>query len=146
VNLLTGCGGADDELPEEAEYIEHQPNSILPYWEVDYFGKTMRKDSLANWGQLNADSIISGLNQRNENIKLEKIRQTGDTLFLRIKDAEFLNTEMGTSGAQQYFCDVILNLTEVKGINFVYFDFIEGDHASPGLYGKDLVADFTLEE
>lgn len=142
--MLPSCGSGGDEqmAQEDSVVIEAPANNILPYWSVDIISKTMRRDSMANWNNLNADSLISGLNARNPEILLQKKGMSGDTLSLFIKDAFYLTGELGSSGARQYLCDVVLNLTEVPGINYVSLDFTEGDHASPGVFGKKFVDGF----
>lgn len=146
--FLPSCrmGGEEEIASEDSVIIEAPANNILPYWGVDILNKTMKRDSMANWNNLNVDSLVSGLNERNPEIRLEKTGQRGDTVFLHIHDAIFLTEELGSSGARQYLADVVINLTAVPGINFVSFDFQEGDHASPGLYGKKFVEGFKLRE
>lgn len=142
--LIPSCQSGGEEVinSEDSVVIIAPANNILPYWSVDIVSKTMKRDSMANWNALNADSLISGLNVRNPEIRLEKTDMRGDTIFLRIKDAIFLTEEMGSSGARQYLSDVVLNLTAVSGIDHISFDFMEGDHASPGVYGKKFVEAF----
>jgi hypothetical protein len=144
--MLPSCGSGADEQASQGDsvVIEAPANNILPYWSVDIVSGTMKKDSMANWDDLNADSLISGLNSRNPEILLQKRNRSGDTLFLFIKDAFFLTTELGSSGARQYLSDVVVNLTAVPGINYVSLDFTEGDHASPGVFGKSFVAGFKV--
>lgn len=136
---VLGCGG-EEETAEETTISG--PNSILPYWDVDLAARTYRRDSLANWGELQIDSLISGLNTRNENIRLEKLKQGHDTLYLTIRDGYYLTEELGSSGAEQYIADVVLNLTAVEGIQYINLDFRAGDHAAPGVFGKEMVTGF----
>jgi hypothetical protein len=49
---------------------------------------------------------------------------------------------MGTTGARAFLSVATYTLTELKGIHYVDFDFIEGDHAVPGTYNRgEFVAD-----
>jgi hypothetical protein len=139
--LLTLFSCANEE-EETMEGTMSGPNNILPYWDVDLVDKTFKRDTLANWGEFQVDSLISGLNERNENIKLEKSGLGHDTLYLSIKDANYLTGELGSSGAEQYIVDVVINLTSVEGINFISLDFIPGNHATPGVFGKDMISGF----
>ncbi len=43
---------------------------------------------------------------------------------------------MGTAGAQSYIATITYSLTELAEINYVNFDFKEGDHALPGTYKR----------
>jgi hypothetical protein len=78
----------------------------------------------------------------NENIRLEKIKISGDTIYTQIKDEEQLTEGIGTTGAEMYVADVVLNLTEVPGIKFVSIDLKEGSHMEPGTWSKDNFAKY----
>ncbi|MBC7866683.1 MAG: hypothetical protein H7X88_04025 [Gloeobacteraceae cyanobacterium ES-bin-316] len=91
---------------------------------------------------LNADSLIKGLNELNENILLEKIKISGDTIFTEIKDAKYLTDGMGTTGAEIYLADVVLNLTEIPGIRYVNISLQEGSHMQPGTWSKTSFAKY----
>lgn len=69
-------------------------------------------------------------------VNLELVRSSKDTVFVRIFDANNLTQRMGTTGAFGYLAETTYSLTEIPHINFVHFDFKEGDHASPGLYQR----------
>jgi len=88
------------------------------------------------------DSLIRGLNRMHENVLLEKVKRSGDTLYTEIKDSEYLSEQMGTTGAEMYLADVILNLTEVPGINYVNIQLKEGSHMQPGTWNKQSFAKY----
>ena len=69
-------------------------------------------------------------------VKLDLIKLSADTIFVRIKDSEHLTQRMGTAGAKGFISVATFTLTELKGIRYVNFDFIEGDHAVPGTYSR----------
>jgi hypothetical protein len=49
----------------------------------------------------------------------------------------------GTHGASAYLAEVIYNLTEITGVDFVNFRFNEGEHAAPGTYSRtDFVSQY----
>ncbi len=89
----------------------------------------------------NAPLMISFLNTQNPNIKLEYVKTGGDTLYLKIPDAEYLTQRMGSTGPTLYFSTVVYTLTELPGIKNISFDFDEGDHASPGTYNRESFKD-----
>ena len=116
--------------------------TILYVWLVDFDNKTKKKNPKFKSEYLNVDTLINGLNQLYPNIKLEKVKISGDTLFTRIVDSEYLGERMGTSGAALYLADVIINLTSVDKIKYVKIDFDEGSHATPGIWSANDFNDF----
>jgi len=85
---------------------------------------------------LNADSLIKGINEMNEKVLLEQKKISGDTIYTEIKDSEYLGNQMGSTGAEIYVADVVLNLTELPGIKYVNIQFKEGSHMQPGTWSK----------
>ena len=125
-----------DSLAIENPVLVYNPNSKLYVWRAtpDY---TKKKNLEAEPVIINADSLIKGLNEYYENVFLEKIKQSGDTLYTTIKESNYLTQQMGSTGAEVYVADVILNLTAVPGIKYVHIDMLAGDHAQPGTWSAD---------
>lgn len=92
---------------------------------------------------LNADSLIKGLNELNENVFLEKISISGDTVYTIIRNSTYLAEQMGSTGAEVYVADLILNLTAVPGIKYVHLQLEEGSHIQPGTWSKDNFKKYT---
>ena len=96
---------------------------------------------------LNPKSIVGFLNATNfgnatsGKIQLDFSKISHDTIYVRIKQSTFLTQNMGTTGAMLYLAGVVYNLTELKNIKYVNLDFEEGDHASPGVYSRDIFVD-----
>jgi hypothetical protein len=111
--------------------------------DADY---TRRKNSEINVASVNADSLIKGLNQMYENVYLQKDKQSNDTLYTFIKDSEFLTNRMGSTGAEVYVADVVMNLTEVPGIKYVHIDLQEGSHMQPGTWSRTNFARYKVVE
>ena len=95
------------------------------------------KNPLATGNWLHADTLIAGLNEYYENIFLEKIKISGDTIYTVIKNSKYLSEQMGSTGAEIYVADVVLNLTAVPGIKYVTINMQEGSHAQPGTWRMD---------
>jgi hypothetical protein len=114
--------------------IDKEKRLDIP-WTVVYNDTTktsqMKKNPVADMKNLTVQDIIDALNIKYPQIKLEWIRQEGNKAFVKIADAEYLTQRMGTTGAEEYLAEATFSLTEIKGINAVYFDFVEGDHARP---------------
>jgi len=84
-----------------------------------------------------AEEVIDLLNERYADIILLDLKKiSGDTVFVKVEDAQYLTQQMGSTGAYGYMAEVTYSLTEVPGIDYVHFDFEEGDHATPGLYRR----------
>ncbi|RYF91846.1 MAG: hypothetical protein EOO03_00330 [Chitinophagaceae bacterium] len=111
------------------------PNSKLFVWKAspDY---TRRRNDAVTPALLNADTLIKGINEINENILLEKVKQSGDTLYTQIKNSNYLGNQMGSTGAEIYVADVVLNLTEVPGIKYVSIEMEEQSHVQPGTWSR----------
>ena len=116
--------------------------SILYVWLVDFDNKTKKRNPKFKNEYLNVDTLIKGLNGLYPNIKLDKVKMSGDTLFTKIIDSEYLGERMGTSGAALYLADVIINLTSVDKIKYVKIDFDEGSHATPGIWSAKDFSDY----
>ena len=116
--------------------------TLLYVWLVDFDNKTKKKNPKFKNEYLNVDTLIKGLNKLYPNITLEKVKISGDTLFAKILDSEYLGERMGTSGAALYLADVIINLTSVDKIKYVKIDFEEGSHATPGIWSAKDFSDY----
>lgn len=85
---------------------------------------------------LTTDLLLKRLNAVYPEVQLKYIRNSGDTLFLGIPKSKYLTQQMGSSGPELYFSEVVYNLTEVKGNSFIHFRFTQGDHAQPGTFSR----------
>jgi hypothetical protein len=137
--LLSSCGSNKADTPAEA----NDSLSAAPVysWEAVINDSTqrleMKKIEAIGPDSLSAPAVISFLNNNNPKIKLELLKISTDTLYLKIEDAEYLTQQMGSTGPTMYFATAVYNLTEVPGIKYVNFDFAEGDHAQPDTFGRD---------
>ena len=129
----TGTVLADSATVEETPVVI---NTDLYIWELDPSSMTRKKNPVAAEGSIPVDSLITGLNRKFPEIRMEKVKQSGDTLVARIPDASFLTQQFGSTGAEYYVAEAVLNLTTVPGINFVKLEFKPGDHAEPGVFSK----------
>lgn len=82
----------------------------------------------------NADSLIWGLNEYYENVFLQKDTLSHDTLYLQVKDNNFLGNQMGSTGAEMWLADVVLNLSEVPGVKYIHIDMDTSNHILPGTW------------
>ena len=127
----------------EADVEELSPEDFY-VWKVDSDGKTMRQNPKPAAAALGVDTLIAGLNEMYPKVKLEKVKQSNDTLYTQIKEADVLTEQMGSAGSEQYIAQAILNLTSAKGIKYVRIDFEEGSHAMPDVWSKENFKDYKV--
>ncbi len=134
--FLFSCGNND------AESTDKNIDSLAAapfYWQAylnDSTGKLEYRKLPSN-DSISANSVINFTNTVNSNIKMELVKQSNDTIFIRIPDAIYLTQQMGSTGPTLYLSEVVYNMTQIPGINEVNFDFVQGDHASPGTYNRN---------
>jgi hypothetical protein len=83
------------------------------------------------------ESIVTELNSLFSEDSLPTILLKGESdliVQVGVSDDLQLTQGMGSSGAQAYLQVVLYSLTSLPGIDCVDFDFVEGDHARPGIY------------
>jgi hypothetical protein len=126
--IITACNNHDNSKKEIVGQI--------PMWDFDC-------DSILKLRNVSADTLtypklIKGINDKfMGKILLEFVRISNGTIFIMIKNSDYLTQQMGSCGADQYIKSTIFTLTELKNIKNVDFDFAAGDHASPGTYNRE---------
>ena len=135
VTLLFSCKNND----ADADIGNQDSLSNAPFfWQAyldDSTGRMEYRKIPAN-DTLTSASIIDFLNQGYTNIKLEYVKTSADTIFIRIPDAMYLTQQMGSTGPMLYLSEVVYNMTQIPGIKEVNINFEEGSHASPGTYNR----------
>ncbi len=96
----------------------------------------LKQQRPSNPDSITAATLINDLNAAWENVKLELVKTSNDTLYVSIPDSEFLGQQMGSAGAQAYMVSTTYNLTELKGIKYVNYSMQRGDHVSPGTFSR----------
>ena len=139
--LLLFIVSCSNNKPEEAE----TPVAEIYLWEAGLNDSTgllqMKKIISPVADSLSVTSVTGYINGEDSNIQLEYVKTSGDTVFLKIPDAEYLTQRMGSSGPTMYLAGVVYNFTEIPGIKYVNLDFEEGDHAQPGTYSRENFSD-----
>jgi hypothetical protein len=90
--------------------------------------------------------VMAELNDRFRKYKQPKVqfkKKEDGTVFIGVDNEDQLGEQMGSNGALGYMATVTYSLTSVKGIDCVYFDIGESEHASPGKYCKDSLEPLT---
>ena len=156
--LLSCSNNADDKTADDSTRIRELPvdstdvtvdeltKEDFYIWKVDADEKTVRKNPKLGDDVLGVDTLLIGLNEMYPKIKLEKVRQSNDTLYTQIKDAEYLTEQMGSAGSEAYLAQAVLNLTAAKGVGYVRIDFEMGSHAMPDVWSKESFKDYKKIE
>jgi len=136
--LLCSCG---NKKSGEQNTIEDSAITIY-HWEATDTGRIviMKKIGLGP-DTLSPAGVVAFLNNNFPPVQLVIEKISGDTLFLKIPNSTYLTQQMGSSGPTTYFAEAVYNLTEIPGINYVRFDFEEGDHAQPGTFNRESFKD-----
>jgi hypothetical protein len=128
--LLYACGNNKTE-PEVL------PATEINLWKADLDSGLLRmeKELVPGLDTITAETIIA--HHSSPTIKLDYVKSSGDTIYIRIADANYLTQQMGSSGAEAYLAELVYNCTEIPGIRYVNLAFEEGDHAQPGTYKRE---------
>ncbi|MBI2730530.1 MAG: hypothetical protein HYX40_07250 [Sphingobacteriales bacterium] len=131
----------DKEVTNDTLSFGENPGDTLYFWNVNNEQSTRTKVYTEEVSNPNVQAIINGLNMVYPDILLQFNNVSNDTLNVSIPQSEKLTQQMGTSGASQYFATACVNLFEAHSINYIHFDFKEGDHARPGIFSRQQFAD-----
>jgi hypothetical protein len=148
--VLLGC---NQRQPEETKAIADTLHTItgIPdsaslkadthfFWAATTSNKSskllMKKTRPLSADSLTAPILIRQINEVYADVKIDFVKISNDTIFIKIGNSNFLTEQMGSSGADMYMTEVCYNLTELQNISYVHFSFREGDHASPGTYSR----------
>lgn len=86
---------------------------------------------------LTVEGVTSIVNTTWPDVQVQYRMTSGDTVYLEVPESTILSQQMGSAGAQQFLSSTTYSFTELAGINYVFFDFDEGDHAVPGVYHRN---------
>ena len=120
--------------------IEDVPVAIsdtILVWNVNADSMIMKKDTLIPDSAMTVQRIINGLNEKYPEVQLVFLKQSGDTLYTNVPNGEYLGNQMGSAGASAWFADATINLTSVRGINYVSFAMDMFSHAGSTTIGRD---------
>ena len=141
--LFIACNNSADKPEDDGDTTDLNPPVYS--WQAslnDSTGKLeVKKSDAVGPDSLSVPAVITYLNKTNINVQLAFVKNSGDTVYLKIPDAMYLTQQMGSSGPTIYLAQAVYNLTEVPGIKYVNLDFDEGDHASPGTFNRESFKD-----
>jgi hypothetical protein len=127
-----------EEAVSESSVVYKSSEAI---WAYDYNSETeefeIKQMHPVDQDTLTAQAVVNIVNHTWPRVQVKLLGSSNDTLFISVPDSRVLTQQMGTAGAESYLISTTFSFTELKGINHVYFDFEEGDHAIPGVYSRD---------
>lgn len=140
--LVGGCGNR----PRNADTQEVTFVNNTSVWSVEYDIDNDKfylvRGNLLDEVKHDIEKTILAWNE-NSAIKIEFTKIDNGMLYVKIPDAEKLTQRMGSTGAMQILASLVYTLTEKYP--YVYIDFDEGDHASPGMFSRNSFRFAVLE-
>lgn len=111
-------------------------------WYYDCPTGKVSKISKVDTDTLTVRKAIQIINRwKEKKIVVKFVRTSVDTIYIKIPKSSYLTQQMGTCGANAFIATTTYTLTDIKDINYVNFDFEEGDHAVPGTYTRQFFTD-----
>jgi len=153
-SLMFGCNSGDKEKNEATEVITkdtvydyvdsldrdsvmHVKNETLLWHVDDAKNLKLHKPVVEGIDTMSAQAIIQLINNNYDSIHLDYVKISQDTIYVHIPNSEMLTERIGSTGAEMFMASTTYSLTELKGIHFVNYNFVEGEHATPGVYNRD---------
>ena len=135
--LFLGCGSSDDDMEDSIIYSD----TVL-VWDTNPDSMSMTRYMMIPDSAITIPRVINGLNGKYPEVRLVLIRQSADTVYTLIPNAEYLGNQMGSAGASAWFSDAAINLTAVPGVNYVSFSLDTLSHAGSTIIGRDRFKDW----
>lgn len=127
------CSNDDKGISE----MEYAVSDTILAWDTNADSMIMKRDTTVPDDAITIKRIINGLNEKYPEIQIDVIKQSGDTIYVELPDAEYLGNQMGSAGSSAWFADAVINLTSVPGINYVSFKMDMYSHASGGVISQE---------
>jgi len=114
--------------PQDAlwSYVYNQQNEEFEVKQV----RSVNSDTLTG------ESLEKIINNNWPRIQIQFFGFSNDTVFILIPNSNVLTQQMGSAGAESFMVTTTYTFTELSGIDYVSFDFEEGDHGVPGVYHR----------
>jgi hypothetical protein len=119
--------------------IKTSETTDSPIWDFDYEKELAFRIRKVSPDTLTPQRLLKIINT-NE-VRFDFVKIAHDTIFVKVKDSNYLTQSCGTTGAEYFLQMATFTLTELKGIKYVDIDFMEGDHCSPGTFSRKYFID-----
>ena len=133
---LISCRSSDKESPVQETVTYAFPDTLLA-WETNFDSMIMKRDTTVPDNAVTVSRIINGLNEKYPEVQLVFLKQSQDTVFTSVPDADYLGNQMGDAGAAAWYADVVINITSVTGVNYVSFSMETQSHATSGVISRE---------
>lgn len=138
---LASCSDGDKKISEP----EYMIGDTVLAWDTNADSMIMKRDSTVPDTAITIKRIINGLNEKYPEVHIDFLRQSDDTAYTEVPDAEYLGEQMGSAGATSWFADAVINITSVPGINYVSFKMEDHSHAGSAVIGRKQYNDWKKE-
>ena len=136
--IFMSCGDSNNDSPgNETETIIYDFPDTLLAWEVNTDSLIMKRETFFPDSSITIPRIINGLNDKYPNVRLVLLKQSNDTVYTELPNADYLGEQMGSAGASAWFADAVINLTTVPGVNYVSFKMATHSHAASDVLSRD---------
>ncbi len=135
--ILVSCGSNQTKEAEANNELLVEQQSWQASLDDSSGNINLNRNGAPFQDSLSINAVTTFLNSRYPNIQLQVLRQSGDTLYVKIPEATYLTQQMGSTGPELYMAEVVYNYTELPGLQFINFDMKEGDHAGPGILNRN---------
>jgi len=110
----------------------------ISYWVYDDAKELPVESGIVPAAIAKPEALIGYINSKGDGkIMMDFQKVSNDTIYVEIKKSTFLTQQAGSMGADAFMSATTFTLTELEGIDYVNFDFKEGDHATPGVYTRE---------
>ena len=149
--VFLACNNEDATVPDSpGDTILSEEDIVMPPaplpWIAEYDTVKneffLKQQRTVSPDSVSAENLITDLNAFWDQVKLQFVKISNDTLYVAIPNSDYLGSQMGSAGATSYMASTTYNLTEIKGINYVNYDMPTGDHVSPGTFSRKSFENF----
>lgn len=128
---------AEQDTSSMTDSEEEYPDAEA-IWYYDYNQDTiLQVNAVSPDNNPSTSQLINLINKSyQDKVYLEFVKESNDTLYVKIEDSEHLTQRMGSAGSYEYMIIATFTLTEARTIEYVDFAFDYGDHANPGTYNR----------
>ena len=135
--MLICCRSEEKKINENIDDAPLAFSDTLLIWDINADSMIMTRDASVPDSATTINRIINGLNAKYPEVQVELLKQSRDTVYTRVPNGEYLGNQMGSAGAAAWFADAVINLTSVRGVNYVSFSMDTFSHAGSTVISRE---------